>query len=305
MARLVIGARRPHRGGVGFPRFVIKAIFATLGAFAQVEILAHAAGVHLSQWPHVAAMTILVMPFLSFDEDMEPVTAIPMEHRGERRRQGWIGASAGFYLAVGAVALALVGLGVGPHDAGWLVGMTLIGAIPVVLQAIRVARRLRRPRVEQEPPFTGDYRTRPARPLQPDRVVPRPPAPPARTRPAWVQWLVLMLFSLLLVIGGAWMMWAAPRPGDAFTGRLCVSLFGLCAWVFGEQLVGGQPMLMGRARSRTMLVLFAACGVVLHGVWTVTDVPAYERILVGLGAAALAGFGVVGLWNVWRSARGR
>ncbi len=285
---------------MAFARFVGRALVATLGAFAQVAILAAAAGVHLSKWPHVGAMTLLVMPFLSFEESREAVTPIPLRHRDARRRQGWIAAAAGFYLAVGAATLVLVGLGVRPDDVALLVGAVVVGALPAGLQLRRAVKRLARPHVAPDPPFTGGYRTRPPGPLLPDRLIaPRiAPEPLGPSRPVWKQ-LGMVLLSLMFVLGGLLMIFAGRRPADVFHGVLSVTLFGLCTWIFAEQLVAGREMLGKGARIRTMVVLIGASAFACHAAWTTDAVPLFERLLTGAGSITLAVFGVVGLWKLW------
>jgi hypothetical protein len=291
------GPTRPHSTGVSPVWFVFKSLAVTAGAFAQVAFFAAMTGARLSQWPHVALTTALALPFLHGEDG--PAAPIPADRRGARVREAISAGAAVLYISLTLAVLALAAFGVSPKDRAFLISAPAIGCIPVGVDLLRAARRLRRPRPPApEPPFTGHYRIRPPAPLAPDPPVPPLPPPPAR--PVWIGPLGMALTSAAFVVAGLVIARSPRLPSDGFWGLLSASFFGLCAWVFVEQLASGSQVLAKRAGLRVMAALVAASLFACHLAWTTTVVSLPERLLVGGGAAALTVLGVLALGRAWR-----
>lgn len=184
--------------------------------------------------------------------------------------------------------------------------LAAIGALALAALAARLKRLRGRTKKEEE--FVGGYRTRPPGPLAPDppiapRVVPKPPG-----RPAWVGRLGMLLTGLALTAAGVFMMVAGRTPADRFHGTLSTCFFGLCTWVFVEQLAGRSEVLSRGAGFRSVAVMIGASALTTYLAWETTAVPLIERVLIGLAAVTLAVLGMVGQWKMWkrwRATRGR
>jgi hypothetical protein len=292
---------------VTFGWFLFRVFAVTMGAFTQVAFLAHLAGTRLSKWEHIAALTVLALPFCYADE-AGPATPLPLAERGARRREALHAAAALVYLGLAAAVLVLAARGEGPRDLGFFVYTPAVGAVPVGRMLWRAARMLRRPPPPApEPPFVGAYRTRPAGPPAPDPpVAPLPPPRELRApRDPRLGVLGMALVSLAFVVAGVLMARHPHHPSDAFWGLLCALFFGLCAWVFVEQLAQPGVMLAKRAGRRVIgaLILASVSGCWLS--WTSAVVSVPERLMVGAGCAAMASLGVVALVKAWRRDRPR
>jgi hypothetical protein len=111
----------------------------------------------------------------------------------------------------------------------------------------RFLRALRR-RPTSKPPRAGVYRTRP--PVEPEPVA-RTPRRPSPRRQA----LGHCLLAAGFVATGVLMALHPHRPEDRLWGLCCVFFFGLCLWVFVEQLALGRLVLLPSSRGRMCIAL--------------------------------------------------
>ncbi len=170
----------------------------------------------------------------------------------------------------------------------------LSSVLSLVAAAARALAWWRRPPPDRPfvPPFVGEYRTRPVVPPPP----PEPAAPPKPRSPRPRHGTVgLLLVSLVFVVIGVVVALAPHRPSDRLWGQCSAGFFGLCAWVFAEQLLAerAEKQLSPGALRRTLVVLFlnGAGGVYLA--WTCQGARLADRLLIALFGAA---FLVLSLW---------
>ncbi|MBK8252814.1 MAG: hypothetical protein IPK82_09115 [Polyangiaceae bacterium] len=136
-------------------------------------------------------------------------------------------------------------------------------------------------------PFVGQYRTRPHEPPPPP-----PKEAPSLHRRADRSVPVFLVLSLAFVAAGVWMGVAGRGEKDKLWAAATVAFFGLCSWVFGEQLVARDKWLAAHpgAIVRMALVLTASGSAGAYAAWVYERAPISDRI--GIGAFGLAFVGL-------------
>jgi hypothetical protein len=154
----------------------------------------------------------------------------------------------------------------------------------------------RRPRSLWEPPWAGAYRTRPALEPEPEPRVARPPSPKTETP-------LLGLISAAFVAAGVFIARGGRQPDDRLCGLSTVIFFGLCLYVFVEQMIQGTPV-RSRSGGRRMLAALGVAGVALVylGIAEATA-PLGYRSAVALGGVFLAGVAAWATGRAWRARR--
>ncbi len=168
------------------------------------------------------------------------------------------------------------------------------GAVPACLWW--VARLGRRPRPLWEAPWAGAYRTRPVLPPQPPA-----PAPPAPHRPTSVRRQALGhgLIAAAFVAAGVLIMRHPRAADDRLCGLATAIFFGLCLWVFVEQMIHGGQVIPRAAGVRVLAVLgLAGGGLVWAGV-SQAAAPSVYRLGTILGGLFLAGVAAWAAGRLW------
>lgn len=107
--------------------------------------------------------------------------------------------------------------------------------------------------------------------------------------------MVLLVLSLFFVVAGILFGLRGDSEKDKLMAVATVGFFGLCSWVFGEQVIAGHNWIVAKplAIVRLALALTASGSGGAYAAWVYESAPLADRLKVGAFGVAFVGLAIV------------